>query len=278
MHKVHCAYPSPALNPFVRTYAERQLESLTSIWTPVPAYLDQLIDFEFRDPITVLSSDGRLGVHSCIVSGAQTEGRAQVLLVGKIHSFAIFFKPSGLSRLFGIPMNQLPNQAFDGASVLGGWVGRLRERLAELSSFAQRVDFIEKILGWRAAAVRANDGMLDTADRLLAQQGVLSVTKTAAECGLSVRQFERKFGAVTGLSPKRCARVARFQSALEAKVARPYRTWVDIAHDLQYHDQMHMIHDFRSLAGAAPGEVLSRLSDQRPPAMLERGEVHSFDS
>ena len=101
MHKVHCAYPSPALSPFVRTYAERQLESLTSIWTPVPAYLDQLIDFEFRDPITVLTNDGRLGVHSCIVSGAQTEGRAQVLLGGKIHSFAIFFKPSGLSRCSG---------------------------------------------------------------------------------------------------------------------------------------------------------------------------------
>jgi AraC-like DNA-binding protein len=175
-------------------------------------------------------------------------------------------------------MNQLQNQALDAASVLGGWIEALRARLEELPSFGERVHFVEKVLGRRASAIRAPNGMHDAADRILAKQGMVSIAQTASECGLSLRQFERNFSAVTGMSPKRCARVARFQSALEAKVARPERTWLDIAHDLQFHDQMHMVHDFRSLAGDSPGGILSRLADQRPPAMVERGEVHRLDS
>jgi AraC-like DNA-binding protein len=31
---------------------------------------------------------------------------------------------------------------------------------------------------------------------------------------------------------------------------------MDIAHDLGYHDQMHMVHDFRQLSGSTPSGVL----------------------
>ena len=32
-----------------------------------------------------------------------------------------------------------------------------------------------------------------------------------------------------------------------------------IAHDLDYHDQMHLIHDFLALAGDTPGRILRRV-------------------
>jgi AraC-like DNA-binding protein len=264
--------------PFVRTYAERELENVAFIWTPVPAYLEQLLNFEFRASPTVLPNNGRLGLYSCSVIGAQTEGRAQVFLGGTMHSFAIFFRPSGLSRLFDIPMNELPNQAFHATSVLGGWIESLREQLEELPSFGDRVHYVEEVLGRRASAIRASDGMHDAADRILAKQGMVSIANTASECGLSLRQFERKFSAITGMSPKRVARVARFQSALEAKVARPDRTWLDIAHELDFHDQMHMIHDFRSLAGDTPGGVLSSPwpSSVPPPCWSEERFIDSI--
>jgi hypothetical protein len=35
--------------------------------------------------------------------------------------------------------------------------------------------------------------------------------------------------------------VARFQAALDAKLASPARTWLDIAHRFGYYDQMHML-------------------------------------
>jgi AraC-like DNA-binding protein len=272
MHKLHCALPSPALQAFVRTYAEREFEDEAPVWTPVPARLEQIINFEFRDPIAVQFGDGRQELHSSSVIGSQTEGRAQALLSGRMHSFAVFFQPSGLTRLFGYPMSALTNRALEASSVLGSWVGDLQARLAALPTFASRIALVDSIFSQRTPAV--NDWMLDIADRILARQGVQSVSETAAECGLSLRQFERRFRTFTGMSPKLCARIARFQSALDAKIASPGRTWLAIAHD----DQMHMIHDFRLLAGDSPGGVLARLSDQRPPAMLQRGEFHDLSA
>jgi AraC-like DNA-binding protein len=278
MHKLHCANPSPALQAFVRTYAEREFEGEDPIWTPVPARLEQMINFEFGDPILVSSNDGHLELHSSSVIGPQTEGGSQALLSGKMHSFAIFFQPSGLSKLFGCPMSALTNQAWEASAVIGGWLANLQICLAELPTFELRVQLVEKVLTGQAAAIHAKDRMMDMADRILAMQGVLSIRDIAAEYGLSLRQFERRFKAVTGMSPKLCARIARFQSALDAKIAHPERTWLAIAHDLNFHDQMHMIHDFRSLAGDSPGGILSRLSDQRPPALLVRGQFHDMSA
>jgi transcriptional regulator GlxA family with amidase domain len=54
-----------------------------------------------------------------------------------------------------------------------------------------------------------------------------------------------------GVSPKTLVRIARFQHVLKMKGASSL-PWVEVAHALEYHDQMHMIRDFRDFAGDAP--------------------------
>ena len=89
-----------------------------------------------------------------------------------------------------------------------------------------------------------------------------------------MRQFERDFKREMGLSPKAFSRIARFQAALDAKVAQPARTWLDIAHTFGYHDQMHMIHDFETLGRDNPTSLLQALGDARPPAYQpQAGEI-----
>src|SRR5262249_42197807 len=92
----------------------------------------------------------------------------------------------------------------------------------------------------------------------------VSVRAVASDFGLGLRQFERTFQASTGMSPKRYSRMARLQAALDAKISLPLRSWLDIAYSLGYHDQMHMVHDFHSLGGGTPGQVLSEMADMRP--------------
>ena len=84
---------------------------------------------------------------------------------------------------------------------------------------------------------------------------------------LGVRQFERHFEREIGTTPKAFARVARFQAALDAKLACPPRTWLDIAHAFGYFDQMHMIHDFEKLGRSTPSELLAQMGDVRPPGL-----------
>jgi AraC-like DNA-binding protein len=61
------------------------------------------------------------------------------------------------------------------------------------------------------------------------------------------------------VSPKVYARIARFEAALKNKMQSPGMRWTDIAHELGYHDQMHMVHDFQQLSGSSPSDVAPRL-------------------
>jgi hypothetical protein len=56
----------------------------------------------------------------------------------------------------------------------------------------------------------------------------------------------------------------RFQSALDTKRAAPGRSWMSVAHQLGYFDQMHMVRDFQSLGGSLPGEILTQIGDYQP--------------
>jgi transcriptional regulator GlxA family with amidase domain len=83
----------------------------------------------------------------------------------------------------------------------------------------------------------------------------------------SARQFERRFIDEMGVSPKLFAKVTRFQMALDARAKDGNASWLTLAHQFGYHDQMHMIKDFRGLTGLTPDGLLDQMGDMRPPAL-----------
>jgi AraC-like DNA-binding protein len=269
MHILHSVHPSLPLRPYVRAYAQRTTHITgPAVIEHVPARLEQTLEFEFNDPFAVHLSDGRTILSPTItVIGAQTHLRASICLRGDVESFAIFFQPAGFTQLFGIPMSNFTNLHFEATTVLGAQVHALWEQLGESPSFECRVHLVEQFLLGFAARVVKPDIMSVKANQLLAMRGLISVSDLARQTGLSVRQFERKFLAHVGVTPKFYARIARFQSALDAKVASPHRSWLDIAHALSFHDQMHMIYDFQKLAGSTPSRLVAQMGDMRPPAL-----------
>lgn len=99
--------------------------------------------------------------------------------------------------------------------------------------------------------------------------GCVRVSELADAAGLGIRQFERRFGDEIGITPKLYARIVRFEAALRRKAAAPRLLWTHIAHDLGYHDQMHMVHDFNRLSGDTPSAICGQLD------MFVRPEVRS---
>lgn len=92
-----------------------------------------------------------------------------------------------------------------------------------------------------------------------------TVAATAGSLGWTPRRLGREFAARIGLAPKRFARVRRFQrvvrAAATATTVGPGRTgpdWARIAAEHGYHDQAHLIHDFRTFAATTPGAYRPR--------------------
>jgi AraC-like DNA-binding protein len=276
MHTLENARPSRELRQYVRGYAQRRTHmSNTVVFQPNPANLETILNFEFGDPPCIRRHGRRFPTHDIDVVGSQTQMCGEVGLCGDIDAFAVFFHPAGFGLLFGVPISVLVDQAREATSILGGQIRSLWNEMGESSSFSGRVCILERFLRERAARAPIASTIIQAANHLIASHGAVRMPDLARHCGFSLRHFERRFRATMGVTPKQFARVARFQMALDTKVASPQRSWLDIAHMLRYHDQMHMIHDFHKLGGDSPDRLIEFLGDMRPLAAAPAGESDS---
>ncbi|MBA2306101.1 MAG: helix-turn-helix transcriptional regulator [Acidobacteria bacterium] len=91
---------------------------------------------------------------------------------------------------------------------------------------------------------------------------VVSIDALAGQASISRRHLERRFQAAVGISPKRLARIIRFQTALHVLgEADPRRRGAATAAACGFADQSHFIREFRELAGCSPAEHLLRQGD-----------------
>jgi AraC-like DNA-binding protein len=88
--------------------------------------------------------------------------------------------------------------------------------------------------------------------------------------GCTPAQFIRRFEQAVGLTPKRYARVLRFNTMLPLLVRAGPRDWAQLAAAAGYFDQSHLIHEFRRLAGLTPGAYRPVQPDQ-PTHVAMRG-------
>jgi transcriptional regulator GlxA family with amidase domain len=139
--------------------------------------------------------------------------------------------------------------------VFGCFVDKLRSRLGESRSFAERIRVADDYLLLRGVGGAGQSDITAAARELARHHGCLRISDLAERAGLSIRQFERRFNSQIGMPPKVYARVVRFEAALKSKKRSPSLRWTDIALALGYHDHMHMVHDFQRLSGATPSTL-----------------------
>jgi AraC-like DNA-binding protein len=276
--EIHSTRPCSLLRPFVRSYAQR-VTALREreIFEGVPARLEPTLEFELGDLFQVEFVEGsQLTSPPVGIIGPQSCRRGIVRLTGMVDCFAIFFQPTGFTRLFGLPLGLLLDNAFDAVSLIGRELPGLRDRLGECATFAARVGAIEEALCRRAMNAVAARPTDRAAQCLFAEAGAPGLGTLARDSNMSYRHFERRFISEFGMTPKKFARIARFQRALDAGAARPDKTWCEIAHEFGYYDQAHMARDFISLGGATPKQVLHFMGDMRPQALI-RQDTNSRD-
>src|SRR5712672_4844482 len=155
----------------------------------------QLLTFSFEDTYRIRRPDSDHSDASprVAVVGPQTHAGAGLSVCGSINNFTIHFQPSGFNRLFGIPMTELTDAAYDAYAVIGPQIPRLEHELGDMPDFAERIQLIEKRLLRMLDCHRTVDSVAIAANSLFASNGVHRVSEMATVSGLSQRQFERRF-------------------------------------------------------------------------------------
>jgi AraC-like DNA-binding protein len=83
-------------------------------------------------------------------------------------------------------------------------------------------------------------------------RGQFRVSDLADTLNLSLRQLERQFNDVAGVSPKTLARAIRFEAVRNRLMFNPDTNLTDLAYEFSYSDQAHLINDFKAFTNKTP--------------------------
>ncbi len=210
------------------------------------------------------------------VVGSVTLPYGSAHFAGRFLAFGVFLKPLAPWQLFSIPPAVLANGSVEGEDILGKGMRDLWLMLGESTSFAERIQVAETYLLPFARNALARTPIMKSAQHMFHHKGATRIGELANYTALSVRQYERRFAEETGMTPKLFARITRFQTALDEKRMKPYRSWLSIAHEFGYFDQMHMVRDFQNLGGDAPSHLSEQIGDLRPWSLASPMALHDL--
>jgi AraC-like DNA-binding protein len=256
--------PHPALKGFVNNIMIHHVKMGATETQPtfsIPPLPEHCLFFYVRDRSDSqnISTQKKEILSPCTVAGPHTN--RHIISPGRDHlMIKVGFQPGGLYRFLGIPMRELLcKDAFDGLELMGNKMKEVNEQLAEALSFCEMKIIVEHFLLKHANKLKPTlpiDGVLPL---LIKERGLLKIDQLASHACLSIRQFERVFEQRIGLPPKHFSRLVRFSQAWIMKEQQPHISWIKIAHDCGYFDQMHLIRDFQEFAGVSPSSIESEL-------------------
>ncbi|GAB2546015.1 helix-turn-helix domain-containing protein [Nocardia heshunensis] len=135
--------------------------------------------------------------------------------------------------------------------VWGREASRLREQLAESSSWGERFALTEAQLARRGAAGRVVDPEVARVwSRILGTRGRARIDDLAVEVGWSRRRLWGRFRDQMGLPPKQAAKLVRFDHAAGRLVAG--EAAADVATVCGFVDQAHLHRDVQAFTGMTP--------------------------
>jgi AraC-like DNA-binding protein len=131
---------------------------------------------------------------------------------------------------------------------------RLEEQLRAAGSWADRFAVAEAAVLRRLDGGRALDPEVAFCwGRMVAGRGRTRVERLATEVGWSRKRLWSRFGSQVGLTPKRAARLIRFDAAAHRLAAG--RSPAAVAAETGYVDQSHLHRDVVAFTGATPAAV-----------------------
>jgi AraC-like DNA-binding protein len=236
----------------------------------------------FGDPIDVYpngddASNGMPRSLSAFVVGNQS-GWSMTGVGGHQLGVQIELTPAGALELFGGDVAQLNDVALPLDEVLGQLGRRMLDRLADSSTWADRLDVLDQEIV--AASSKMCSQLSSRSDivrvlppevswlrgQLEASHGRTRVEPLMDETGWSRRHMTERFRLALGVPPKTYARLCRFEHAsslLDGLFgglpgdSGPAQTLADVAIAAGYYDQSHLTRDFVALAGMTPGAYVA---------------------
>jgi AraC-like DNA-binding protein len=177
---------------------------------------------------------------------------------GHQHGVQVDLTPQGARAFLDGAVADLTDRTIPLDAVLGRRGEELVEQLASLTSWSARFDLLDRAIGAKDdRRCELTSEVTWLWRQLVGSHGNCRVEQLMDETGRSRRHVTARFRQQIGLSPKACARLLRFERAVQLLRSRPNSTSLGrVALAAGYYDQPHFNRDFRSFAGCTPTELI----------------------
>lgn len=171
----------------------------------------------------------------------------------------IEFQPAGLSGLTGAGQRELTDRVLPLEGVhatLNRLIVEALERACDLNELVERLD------GCLLAQLRAAlPGELQLATELMVNRGgSLSSKELSALVYYSPRHLNRIFDRYLGMNTKTFSRLVRINKAIRL-LQNPQCSITRAAHETEYYDLSHFIHEFQAICDMTPQAYRNNVSD-----------------
>jgi AraC-like DNA-binding protein len=171
-----------------------------------------------------------------------------------VECLQIRLRPVAAAAVLGGVSSELTGTVVALDELWGRDAGRVEDRLRAAASWDERFTIATEILGRRLDARPPVDPeVAHTWRRTLAGRGRVRVEGLADEVGWSRERLWSRFRSQLGITPKRAARLVRFDHAAHLLAAG--HAAASVAAESGYVDQSHLHREVKAFAGATPAAV-----------------------
>jgi AraC-like DNA-binding protein len=169
--------------------------------------------------------------------------------------FGVRLKPGVTFVFAGVPVHTLVERRIRLAALLPEVGSRLEKCLAGARTVDEGIDVLEGFLIQRLSDVQIDSRVQVALKRIEECSGQIRIGQLARDCQVSLRHLNRLLRNWVGFSPKRLARIMRFQALLQHMETSPSDCSARVAAELGYFDQAHLANEVALFAGTSPGRI-----------------------
>lgn len=189
------------------------------------------------------------------VSGMMTTYK-KVISKKNSQTIGVRFKVGQFKTISNSPVSKLKNQTLSASDIFPKLDYSILENLVHCKSNIEKLviinDFIANQVDWS----RENRSKIElsVSKSICANFQNIDLAKIAKEHFISLRQLERRFKAIVGVTMKEYHSIIRFKKTIDCISANPSISLLNIAFDNGYFDHSHLTKEIYKMSGLNPSE------------------------
>lgn len=171
----------------------------------------------------------------------------------------IRFLPLGFTSLFKYREKEITDMPVSAELIAGKSVKELEEKISAEPNVRRKLRIVENWLyDFFIKLDTSNPKVSESLNELNRSRGLLRINEISRD-DAAYKRLQRTFNEYIGISPKLYSRMLRFDDIHNTLRKSSCVDWMDIVSKFNFHDQSHLIKEFKFFTNLTPSDFLSNI-------------------